>query len=484
MNRSLKVFFYSALLPFFMALIPLLDLYSLNIDEVLISDFIATLCIFLSLFFLIFVFLIFVFKSYKKASFFLFIIYFSSYLILKFYRYFYINNSFYLTSIIRARFVFIFCLLLFFTLFFILLKLKTDIELSILKYLNLIFFLITISFFYKLIVANIEYIHEVNDYTKKNVLFRNKLKEAASFDFNKKVLPDIYYIILDTHPSFGVLKKYFNYDADIFYNKLKDLGFDVVLDSKSSYDHTYHSIPSTLNMNYLAKNSIASYLLKNNNVKYFLDYLGYNFINIPSSWGPVKKLGNSKFYNLINEFFQAFLEILFKNTKWRYFPDYYFGLQKYSSIFSQLEFFLKNINNKSPKFVLAHFLCPHGPVVFDRDGKFSFYLKHNKRQYLDQMIFFDEKIISVIQSIIDNSKINPIIILQSDHGPGLFWDNADLSEVPFDLRFEHLNAFYMPTLKNKISTDKFSAVNTFRIVFNHLFNLDLDLLEYKYFNYC
>jgi hypothetical protein len=481
MKLLIKNFLHIFLLLFFMSFLPFLNLYSFNFDETLISDFFYSFGIFFIGLFFIFILLSLLFKSYLKSASVLVYCYFVFIIGITSYRYLYINNEFCFRFFFRARYYFLFILITLFIGLFILINRRYSKMSPILRFLNLFFVLTLLVNIYRLFNANLSWHKQIREFNLQNVPLRKKLQKSVNLDI--KDFPDIYYIILDTHPSFNVLNKYFNYDSTFFLHKLEDLGFKVLLDSKSSYDHTYHSIPSTLNMDYIFKNKIASYLLKNNNVKFVLQSYGYEFINIPSSWGPVKNMGNAGFYVLWNEFLRGFIDSFFKNTKLRFFTEYFFAKQKYFSLIEQLKFLEKKSTNKSPKFVLAHFLCPHEPIVFNRSGEFYFNLNHSRFEYLDQLVFFDNKIINLIEEILNNSKNKPIIILQSDHGPGLFWESDDFQEAPFDLRFENLTAIHMSKGAKNIDWDNFSTVNTFRIILNHIFNTNLDLLKYQYFNY-
>jgi len=77
-------------------------------------------------------------------------------------------------------------------------------------------------------------------------------------------------------------------------------------------------------------------------------------------------------------------------------------------------------------------------------------------------------VIPLVENIIHNSSTPPIIIIQSDHGAA----NASPPE-----RMEILNAYYLPGGGNELLYQNISPVNTFRIIFNHYFGGDFDLLE-------
>lgn len=66
-------------------------------------------------------------------------------------------------------------------------------------------------------------------------------------------------------------------------------------------------------------------------------------------------------------------------------------------------------------------LIPHAPFVFDRNGNFLTEEEERKRSrivnYVDQLIFVNKKMEILIDKLLSNLQIPPIIILQADEGP-------------------------------------------------------------------
>ena len=80
----------------------------------------------------------------------------------------------------------------------------------------------------------------------------------------------------------------------------------------------------------------------------------------------------------------------------------------------------------------------------------------------------------MIDALIENSNIPPVIIIQGDHGP-----LPDLTEDPSQ-RIPILNAYYLPGIKtDKLLYPYISPVNSFRVVLNSYFGQNLHLLEDK-----
>jgi hypothetical protein len=132
-----------------------------------------------------------------------------------------------------------------------------------------------------------------------------------------------------------------------------------------------------------------------------------------------------------------------------------------------------------PKFVFAHLVIPHQPFVFGPNGE-SFVIPEKvhkgntyytnldyKLGYANQVAFISDRIAQVVERILENSSVPPIIIIQGDHGPSHF----DVAS-----RMEILNAYYFPDHESALYP-QVTPVNSFRLLFNAYFNTDFDLLE-------
>ena len=137
-----------------------------------------------------------------------------------------------------------------------------------------------------------------------------------------------------------------------------------------------------------------------------------------------------------------------------------------------------------PKFVMAHVVAPHGPPVFGPHGENitqvgAFTLKgkfewsdrsEHIRRYRDQLLYINSRVEIIIQQILAKSKTPPIIIIQADHGPGS-------GEAPDTVKMPILNSYYLPDDGEQHLYPSISPVNTFRVIFNHYFGAELELLE-------
>ena len=84
-----------------------------------------------------------------------------------------------------------------------------------------------------------------------------------------------------------------------------------------------------------------------------------------------------------------------------------------------------------------------------------------------QIPFINQMLEKSIKTLLAESAVPPIIILQTDTGP-LYTSGSD--------HFKILNAYYLPGHTDMLYSD-ISPVNTFRVVFNAYFGTTYPLLE-------
>ncbi len=146
-----------------------------------------------------------------------------------------------------------------------------------------------------------------------------------------------------------------------------------------------------------------------------------------------------------------------------------------------------------PKFVFVHISSPHPPFVFGANGEavrygdcngldgasFQGSLEDYLRGYPQQMAYISRLTEEVVENILENSVTPPVIIIQGDHGSGMLlnWDSVESSCLLE--RTSILNAYYLPSHRKTQLYETITPVNSFRVVLNDLFNLDLALLEDK-----
>lgn len=311
--------------------------------------------------------------------------------------------------------------------------------------------------------------------------------------------PDIYYIILDAHIRADIAQKYFDYDNSLFVSKLKENGFFVAEKSCSNYTRTIMSIPSSLNSQYLDEVSDASsagakrqkYTLKkaaSNRLFKFLREQGYLQVVFAARAFP-DFIGTD--ITLTSEYtINAFTDELLNSTPFIAFKKMFYT--RHYKHYREAKHVLENLAGTakldSPHIVFAHILSPHPPFVFDEDGNYNLsegsFLwgcdnpnrTGSMSGYFDQLKYIDKKIVEVVESILANSKEEPIIIIQGDHGiicpPGY--------SIP-EINYAILNALHLPGFDYSKLDHNLTPVNTFRYILNHYFGTELEILENRIF---
>ena len=477
--------------------VPAFYLYSLNIGETFVFEFLF-LIFGLSVFgFLLLLVFKNIFGTYIKTAVFITTVYFGFYIAITMYRQIYKLES--VLSFIRFLKPMYFFIIYFFLLFVLihLIYKKKYLKRNTVNFFSFVFLYLILFYSFKSYVAYREINKVVKSYALQNEIFRERIGKQFNFSEetfnvleNKSEKRDIYYIILDAHASFDDLKKYHNYDPSWFMKDLKERGFLLPKNSKSNYQRTVFSLPSSLNMNYYSMLSysqnlqfgVACHLIENNNWFYFMNKLGYKCINVPSSWGPTRRMHRK--FSFKDIFFGEFIQNFIYTFTSRLLLSPLYNYIKRNENLEQLEN-LKNISKVvGPKAVFVHFTCPHIPLVFKKDGGLILEYRNDNQAYIDQLDFFDRQIIKVIDYISKNSTKKPIIILQSDHGShgyGLYprirdnFTNTDIKNLQFNI----LSAFCLPDFEGTKLPEDISPVNNFRLILNHYFGTSFDILENK-----
>jgi hypothetical protein len=326
--------------------------------------------------------------------------------------------------------------------------------------------------------------------------------------------PDIYYIILDGYARADVLSAVYQLDNAPFIQGLEARGFFVAGQSRSNYVATIASLASSLNFHYL--DQLAQEMgpeadnlrplrsqVQQNQVQLFLDGLGYETITIASGY-PNTEARQADLY-LTSSFrgLNHFETLLLQHTPAGRFlvlpgfilPD---GLQ-YAPHRERILFAFDSLTNAipardGPKFVFAHILAPHPPFVFGPDGEFTqpdaaytlsdgSHFPGTREEYIagyrDQLLYVNQRILETVDQILSQSSSTPILIIQSDHGAGAFfdWSSAE-NNTCLQERTANFMAILTPDSRAQFS-DSLTPVNLFPILFNSYFDTRLALLENK-----
>ena len=317
--------------------------------------------------------------------------------------------------------------------------------------------------------------------------------------------PDIYYIILDAYSGNDVLYNLYGYDNSPFTDYLEERGFMVATESCANYPHTFLSIASSLNMQYLDElvedvgtdsddKSTTYRMIDDNLVAQILGDIGYDYVHISSGWGPTLRNPYAD-ENISLAYLPSKYEIAFGTTTWL---NPTMLLIEYESARTQLRATFETLGqlperDDGPTFVFAHLLLPHIPFVFrtdegtpPSDGQSvdgiivddAAYAEQS--EYLQQVGFANRMVAQLIDDILAKSEQPPIIVIQADHGKLLSPMSTQFGADAYNKYVMPIqNAYYLPDGGAEELYPSISPVNSFRVILNTYFGTDLGLLEDK-----
>jgi hypothetical protein len=319
-----------------------------------------------------------------------------------------------------------------------------------------------------------------------------------------RAAPDIYFIVLDGYARADMLASHYGFDNGPFLRRLEQLGFQVAEASEANYGWTFLSLGSTLNMGYLPEllgdqldpkgtdREHAYRLLRNNRVATFLRARGYRYVHLQSTWGGT---GSNPF---ADEFrtcgagvFRDDYLLAVAEASWLRVFNSSASLDLASCHLRNFETLAGLALEPGPKFVLAHFVPPHHPYLFDRDGRvlrnanlsnqfeFQKRLWEEREPYVEQLVFMSRRIGETIDRLVADSERPPVIVLVSDHGPNL--RGGLTSAEHYRLRLASLSAVRLPGAAPGLFPEDVSNVNLMRIVLNRLFDAGLPRLPDRRF---
>ncbi len=313
--------------------------------------------------------------------------------------------------------------------------------------------------------------------------------------------PDIYYIVLDRYPNAMTLRESFGFDNQPFLDFLRARDFVVFDTARANYATTPMSLASSLNMEYLdavrdrigedtTDSSVTFGLIQDHRVQRLLRRRGYEYVHFGSWWEPTRHSAHAD-VNVVYSFpVTEFTRHLIATTV--AYPIFYrfvdLEVLHRRQVLYKLDRFPEIAAAPGPKFVFAHFLIPHPPYVFDRDGSMpargALAARGEHENFVRQLEYTNFRLRQLVDSLLTASERPPVIILQSDEGPHL----AELLEMGAEDRMRPeiikmkthiLNALHLPGVGKTDIDPNMTPVNTFRFVFNEYFGAQYPLLENK-----
>lgn len=330
---------------------------------------------------------------------------------------------------------------------------------------------------------------------------------------SNRAMPDIYFIILDAYAREDNLQEFFHFDNSDFLNFLGERGFFVDSEARANYNQTWLALSSSLNLNYvqnLLSNSLRETtsraplrsLLHHNRVMTILKKLGYTTVCFQSGhsftqWETADILTPSG--ETFDEFLVSWLATTALVGVFSVNDQIRGGEHSpYQAHRDRINYTLDHLSdfasNENPVFVFAHILAPHPPFVFGPNGNpiqpnrryaigdGSEFIKRGgnkeeyRKNYVGELQYINHKLKQTIDRILTTSRKPPVIILQSDHGSRMHLDWEQLDKTNLKEAFPILNAVLLPPKFRTESPIAMTPVNNFRVLFNSLFNAQLEIL--------
>tara|TARA_B100000029_G_scaffold463254_1_gene496394 strand:+ start:408 stop:1838 length:1431 start_codon:yes stop_codon:yes gene_type:complete len=307
--------------------------------------------------------------------------------------------------------------------------------------------------------------------------------------------PNIYHIILDEYTSNEVLEKKFDHKNYDFAEFLLKNNFVIPEKSFSTFNTTDVELLTILNFEYPdIKNYGKTYQnyesLKNNKVMKILSNEDYHIIETNSMmrWKDFKQVDEKICYDIgfINS---EFLEQVLSKSIIKYFLEKHQENTRRDVVrctFNSLnDLPLKQYDK--PIYVFSHMYIPHPPFLFGPNGEDvipnssvlgGLQSWEYQQGYINQVMYATKEIQKVVSSIVKNDP-NAIIILQGDTGTNTGLSEEERKEIK-GIYHTHsiLYALRIPSIEQIESAH---AVNTYRIIFNEVFDDEYDILEQENF---
>lgn len=329
--------------------------------------------------------------------------------------------------------------------------------------------------------------------------------------------PDIYYIMVDGMGQPEFLEIAYGLPQGAVAGPFVRQGFRFAGRSRCNYNQTALSQAATLNAAPVQRllsipdphdrdRRVLGRLIGDSRVRHALEELGYRTVDFPSGYPITRMAGdvdrrepflnpNMLEYYLLRDGALPLIERLLGRGP----GDLPYALRRgrIEYVFDHLADARRGVPDGTPVFVYAHVMAPHPPFVFDAEGRAlpsrqiysyrdgSHWFKWHQGEdyaelYRGQIRYVARRLAEAVAEVIANSPRPPVIIIQGDHGPGAqtAWESA--RRTYHTERMSIFNAWYVPGAPPGVPRHDLSAVNTFPVLFNTLFDADLAELEDRY----
>jgi hypothetical protein len=345
----------------------------------------------------------------------------------------------------------------------------------------------------------------------------NSAAQPSGLIAPRKTQRDIWYFVFDRYGSASALKAGFSVTDNDLPAWLADRGFQVAPHAHANYVRTTLSLASVLNLDYLdqvvARQGPDSgdygplnEMLQQHLVGRFLREQGYRYVHLGAWFNPTRTIAIAD-ENLEHDTTTEFEAVMYDTTAMpliaslvappEAMPPH--DQKHVDAARFQFRMLPRIMREAGPKLVTAHILLPHDPFVFDEHGN---YVSDDEQKsttveerFRAQLEYTNSRIKEIVgQLLAVPADRQPIIIIQADEGPyparykadqqAFDWSTATSAEL--ETKYGILDTFYLPP-DDGVPADApepyptMSSVNTFRLVLDRYFGLDLPFLPDRSF---
>tara|TARA_Y100000748_G_C15468606_1_gene477919 strand:- start:107 stop:1537 length:1431 start_codon:yes stop_codon:yes gene_type:complete len=300
--------------------------------------------------------------------------------------------------------------------------------------------------------------------------------------------PNVYHIILDEYTDNEILQKKFGYDNSEFLEFLQKNDFQVPGKIFSISAATDKELSSILNMKYPESFGWASEnyeKMNNNSVMSIFSENGYTIIETNSMmrYKNFSNVNEKLCYdtNFINS---EFLDQILNKSIIRYFLEKHQENTRRDTVRCTFDVLMEipSTTNK-PTYVFSHLYVPHPPFLFDKNGE-NISPNHreisglqsweNEDGYVNQLIYATDQTTMVIDNILQKDP-SAIIVVQGD--TGTLTGTNQKSEKTFDDVYQSHSILYAIRIPGEMNLENTYPINTYRIIFNNIFDMNYQYLE-------
>ena len=282
----------------------------------------------------------------------------------------------------------------------------------------------------------------------RTATFRDKAAEPVPMQAAaQEDLPNVYLIILDEYAPFAMAEKYYGYYPVEFEAFLKMHRFNISTNSHNSSFYTQEVTAGLIGLEppeeitkytlttdgrfgkFVTGSSDQNAVYAKSKLMYFFKSRGYT-VKVATMLGEVFNMDTPRLY--CDEYFQ--LPLNQRGKSWentvtstvlersalepiQYMLHAHVDVNYYNrmveGIFNWIQ---KSVQNTPPRFLWAHVICPHGPYLFESDGRWRQEpgSEADPQNYLKQYQYITMRITEVLTTLIAKNP-NIVIMLMSDH---------------------------------------------------------------------